>query len=90
MDYGMKAIETDGLSDLFKELSDQLAAPEIIYTIRARIGAKPKFHKGRYGNRYDYYTCGNCGATTKDSVVDNYCHNCGYRILWDNPRCLTK
>lgn len=52
-------------------------------------GVKPKFHKGIYGKKYDTWTCGNCGATTKDGVGDNYCRNCGYRILWDNPRCLT-
>ena len=58
------------------------------YAIRAMTGKKPKFHKGHYGKRYDYYTCGNCGAITKD-IIDNYCWDCGFRILWDNPRCLT-
>lgn len=52
-------------------------------------GVKPKFHKGHYGKKYDYWTCGHCGATTLDGVGDTYCRNCGYRILWDNPRCLT-
>jgi hypothetical protein len=23
-------------------------------------------------------------------VSENYCCNCGYKIIWDNPRCLTK
>lgn len=52
-------------------------------------GVKPKYHKGQCGHRYDYWTCGNCGAITHDGVGDNYCRNCGYRILWDSTRCLT-
>ena len=51
------------------------------------IGAKPKFHKGKYGTKYDYYTCGNCGATLE--IIADYCFKCGYRTLWDSPRCLT-
>ena len=52
-------------------------------------GVKPIFHKGIYGHKHDHWTCGNCGVTTKDTVLDNYCWNCGYKILWDSPRCLT-
>lgn len=52
-------------------------------------GIKPKYHKGLYGNKYDHWTCGNCGAETRDGVGDTYCRNCGYRILWDSCRCLT-
>jgi len=52
-------------------------------------GVKPRFHKGEYGKKYDYWSCGQCGAITKFYTVDNYCHKCGYRILWDSPRCLT-
>ena len=51
-------------------------------------GVKPKFRKGLYGRKYDAWKCGNCGTEGID-VQDNYCWNCGYRILWDNPRCLT-
>ena len=53
-------------------------------------GVKPKFRKGIYGHKYDNWTCGNCGAQTWDGVGDEYCRKCGYRIKWDNPRCLTK
>ena len=53
------------------------------------VGVKPKYHKGIYGKKYDTWTCGNCGALTRDSVRDNFCWNCGYRILWDSTRCLT-
>lgn len=53
-------------------------------------GVKPKFHEGHYGHKYDSWTCGNCGTTIRGNVVDNYCQNCGYRILWDGTRCLTR
>ena len=53
------------------------------------VGVKPKFHKGQYGKKYDSWTCGNCGCTIRGNVGDNYCQNCGYRILWDSTRCLT-
>lgn len=66
----------------------ELSPAQTEYAIKAYIGAKPKFHKGIYGSKHDYYTCGHCGAQTKCGVVDNHCFNCGYRILWDNPRCL--
>ena len=52
-------------------------------------GIKPRFRKGLCGHKYDRYTCGHCGVTIRGDVVDNYCQNCGYRIRWDNPRCLT-
>jgi len=55
--------------------------------LRAEHGEIPKFHKGKHGKRYDYYTCGNCGCTI--DVNYDYCFNCGYRIIWDNPRCMT-
>lgn len=54
-----------------------------------QIPVKPKFHKGHYGKKFDYYTCGKCGVTMKDGVGDNYCWNCGFRIGWDSTRCLT-
>ena len=59
------------------------------FNVFENIKGKAIFHKGRYGKQYDYWTCGNCGSTIKRDVVENYCCNCGYKILWDNPRCLT-
>lgn len=50
-------------------------------------GSKPKFNKGKHIS--DFYKCGNCGCRLHD-IIDNWCWNCGYKILWDNPRCLTK
>lgn len=62
--------------------------PQKEHAINAYTGARPKFHKGKYGKQYDSYTCGHCGHQVKD-INDNYCWNCGYRILWDSIRCLT-
>lgn len=50
-------------------------------------GAKPKFNKGKHCN--DWYNCGNCRCELH-GVIDNWCWNCGYKILWANTRCLTK
>lgn len=55
--------------------------------IRHMEGAKPKFHKGKYGKQYDSHTCGNCGFGLE--VIYDYCPKCGCRLLWDSPRCLT-
>ena len=52
-------------------------------------GVKPKFIRGVYGHKYDYWKCGHCGKEFHDRVTDNFCWNCGYRILWDSARCLT-
>ena len=51
-------------------------------------GIAPKYHKG-IKTAYDYWSCGQCGRRTKDYVGDNFCVECGYRILWSSPRCLT-
>jgi len=74
-----------GLIDLAPSV---ISEPQKQYAVDAYVGAKPKFHKGVYGRKHDYYSCGHCGSTLKD-IVDNFCWNCGYRILWKNPRCLT-
>lgn len=58
------------------------------HMVNAWEGAKPKFHKGLYGTKYDSYTCGNCGSGI--DVIYDYCPKCGYKLLWDNPRCLTR
>ena len=65
-----------------------LSEAQRILALKAYEGSKPKFQRGKYGKRYDSYTCGHCGCTLKD-IVDNFCFKCGFRILWDNPRCLT-
>ena len=57
------------------------------HALRMMEGAKPKYHKGVYGKKYDSHSCGNCGFGV--SVICDYCPKCGFRILWDNPRCMT-
>ena len=52
-------------------------------------GIKPTFHPGIYGKKFDSYHCGNC-AKEGLRITDNFCPNCGYRILWDSTRCLTR
>ena len=58
---------------------------------RMNKGIKPQYHKGKSIN--DWYTCGQCGAmlnkAASDDVLNDFCWQCGYRIKWDNPRCLT-
>ena len=71
---------------MIEELKE-LSEPQKAHALRAMQGAKPKFHKGKYGKQYDSHTCGNCGAGLE--VIADYCYKCGYRVLWDNPRCLT-
>lgn len=71
------------------ETLEPLSEARVERAIRAEQGMKPKFHKGKYGIKYDHWTCGQCGQMLKHDVGENYCWNCGYRVLWDNPRCLT-
>ena len=68
--------------DMPQRISERLK-----YIRDKEVGVKPKYHKGRHIT--DWWTCGHCGSMTIDSVGDNYCRNCGFRILWDDPRCLT-
>lgn len=66
-----------------------MTEPQRILALSQYEGTKPKLVKGIYSKKHSYYKCGNCGATLKHDIVENYCFNCGYRVLWDNPRCLT-
>lgn len=60
----------------------------LMYMRDQDIAVKPKYHKGRQGRTFDYYTCGHCGNTIRE-IGDNYCSGCGFRIGWDSTRCLT-
>lgn len=87
---GSKTLEYITLEECIKEYENpELSRPRIEKMFRAEMGKKPKFHAGKHGHKYDNYTCGNCGKTLKYDVGENYCWNCGYRVNWDNPRCLT-
>ena len=60
------------------------------YHIDQAAPVELKYHKGKYGSKYDSWTCRNCGCGITHGVVQNFCWNCGHRLAWDNPRCLTK
>lgn len=64
-----------------------LSEAQVQSALRQMEGAKPRFRKGKCGKQYDAHTCSNCGVTL--SVVYRYCPGCGFRLLWDNPACLT-
>jgi len=51
------------------------------------VPVKPRFHKGQYGKKYDYHTCGKCGTIVY--VVNDYCPQCGRMIGWDRIRTMT-
>lgn len=58
------------------------------YEVAKGVGKKPKRIKAIYSRYKDYYNCGKCGRRIQ--IQDNYCAGCGTKILWENPRCLTK
>lgn len=94
MSRGTMCIIDDAISYLRALQPAADATPERIinrlqYMRDKENGIAPKFHKGEYGRKYDRWTCGNCGATVKHGVLQNFCMNCGYLIKWENPRCLT-
>lgn len=64
-----------------------LSEAEHHYALQAQVGRKPKLRRGKYGKQYDSHTCGQCGYIV--SVTDNFCPKCGFRILWDDPKCIT-
>ena len=49
------------------------------YEFNKDMPVKPKFHKGKYGKKYDYFTCGQCGFCI-DVTIDKFCPNCGYMV----------
>ena len=59
------------------------------YQCDMAVPVKPRFSKGKYGKKYDDWVCGNCGQWGM-TVTYNYCPNCGFRIGWDEPRCLMR
>ena len=68
----------------------ELSVPRAEKAFRAEFGMKPKYHKGKHGSKYDKWTCRQCGSDLVYGVCENYCNNCGYRVIWDSPRCLTE
>lgn len=46
------------------------------------VPVKPKFMKGKYGHKYDSYSCGACGHVLHKGIY-KYCPNCGREIQWE-------
>ena len=61
------------------------AVNRVRYEFSKLDGAKPRYNRGKYVK--NWYTCRNCGCIVK--IEHNYCPNCGYKLLWDEIRCLT-
>ena len=91
MKKAVSTLEYLTIEEYLKSIDDHtvLSKPRAEKAYRAETGKKPKYHKGKHGPTHDYWTCGNCGTILTHSVCENYCHNCGYKQLWDSPRCLT-
>ena len=78
---------TDAINWVARQIVDDADVQDcvvnrMIYQFEKEEGSKAKYHKGKYGSRYDSYTCGNCGHTISEAYW-KYCPNCGYRILKD-------
>lgn len=52
---------------------------KVLYILAKDVPCEPKFYPGRYGHKYDSYTCGRCGAGISEAYW-KYCPNCGQRI----------
>lgn len=63
--------------------ADLLQDERLIRTIRralvARYPAEPKFTPGKYGHKYDHYTCQNCGFGVSEPIY-KVCPNCGQAL----------
>lgn len=76
--------EEKEITEAFTRMRNRFA-----YHIDQAAPVKLKYHKGKYGSKYDSWTCGNCGCGITYSVGQNFCWDCGHRLAWDHPRCLT-
>ena len=92
MDYGQMMGYPDAVTWVEVHAPDEDGKSQVLARMRYERDktrpVKPKFSKGKYGKQYDSWICGNCG-TWGLQVSWDFCPNCGYRIGWDNPRCLT-
>lgn len=82
IDEAIKHIKEDCNGMLWAEL----VINRLDYHRKQAQGVKPRYYKAD-SPVHSYYTCGNCGHPMK--IQDNFCPNCGYRVMWDSCRCLT-
>lgn len=86
-DYGMMIGCADALmwvSNL-KDVNDGIrerVLHRMEYEFDKSIPVKRVFHKGKYGHKYDTYSCGNCGAGLPEACW-SYCPSCGFAIAKD-------
>lgn len=55
-------------------------AKRVVYTCTLNHGKPPRFRKGKYGRKYDSWTCGNCGAGILHPEIQKFCMDCGCAI----------
>ena len=49
------------------------------YEFAKDIAVKPRFNKGKYGHKYDSFSCGKCGSGINEAWYE-FCPRCGFRI----------
>lgn len=49
------------------------------YEFEKDLGTPPTYHKGKYGSKYDSWTCGNCGHGLAEPYW-KFCPNRGYKV----------
>ena len=63
-----------------KEITEKyLIQKQVIYALARMSPMAPILHSGKYGHKYDNYTCANCGASVNE-IVYHFCPNCGQRL----------
>ena len=82
-------ILTEEIEDLLPEekwKDYERSVNRVMYEFDKLDGVKPRYNRGKHIK--SWYTCRNCGSTVM--IHHNFCPNCGYKLLWDGIRCLTK
>ena len=67
----------ENLKDVDNNIKERVLS-RMRYEFDKDIPVAPKYHKGKYGKKYDYLTCGQCGHGI--TVTDKFCSGCGYAI----------
>ena len=61
-----------------EEETKQCVLARMQYEFEKENPVPPRYHKGKYGSRYDTCSCGSCGFSI--SITYKYCPGCGKRI----------